>query len=416
MVSFSFPDLFAMYYVPNWVSQGKINVYKLVEIKKDVCPWLSATWPPLYYYTIGAYLWLIKSLGLLENTLFTSSVCPVWSLILNHKFLFWAKFHFLILHFASAWVFSLLFKKRRDLWFVVWYANPVSIFVSFIEGQFEIIPTFFLLLFLYFVRTKRELLAFLALGLGGAYKHFPFLLAIPAIIILAKSLSQIFAFTAVMIVPYILTVLPVFSPEWFHSLFFSENFKMLTAGITVGGRYKISFYLLVYIFLVFKLFFEKKKERFGLLIKYMFLFSLIYFLFAFWSPQRLLFLLPSLLLVASRSKRIFRRLPLLYFFYFAYILFLYPGLFDQTLLRPLFSHIDTSITPFLYLVSFNILSSQFIQQATRIGITMVLAWFGFLTLKGSLNDKIWIDKKMILLSDVSLVVYLVLVFSFTVFL
>ncbi len=76
MISFSFPDLFAMFYVPSYLTQG--NIYSLVKNKKIICPWLDATWPPLYYLTIGIYINLIRTLGLIKNQLFNINSCPVW--------------------------------------------------------------------------------------------------------------------------------------------------------------------------------------------------------------------------------------------------------------------------------------------------------------------------------------------------
>ena len=96
MISFSFPDLFAMLYVPSLISKG--NIYTIVKNNKQICLWLDATWPPLYYLTMGVYINLVKSLGLIRHQLFEINPCPVWDIILNKSVLFWGKLPFLFLH------------------------------------------------------------------------------------------------------------------------------------------------------------------------------------------------------------------------------------------------------------------------------------------------------------------------------
>lgn len=115
MTAFSFPDLFAMFYVPHFLFDG--NIYTWVVQHKAVCPWVSATWPPLYYYTFGTYLWLIEGLRLFPTRLIYLNTCPVFDLIDDRTFLFWAKFPFLCLHITSAWLFSRFFTKHRQYWF-----------------------------------------------------------------------------------------------------------------------------------------------------------------------------------------------------------------------------------------------------------------------------------------------------------
>lgn len=334
MISFSFPDLFAMFYVPNMIGKG--NIYSLVRLNKNICPWLDATWPPLYYLTIGSYLNFLKFFKIIPSSIFSVNQCPIWELILNKNFLFWAKLPFLILHFLSAIFFSKFFNKNRFLWFLLWLLNPIVIFITFIQGQFDIIPTFFFILALYFTYTKKPYLVFLALGIGAAYKFYPFLLVPVFILYFSRDIKKQAIYILLSIAPYLLTALPFFNKDYLSFLAFSENYKMLQQGLQVGPI-KLSYYLITYIVLLLIVFINKKIS-FSKLIQYCFLFLSIYYVFTpNWFVQRALFITPILLLLSAFNKNIAKSLPFLYLAFFGYVLIFFPGLFDQNLLRPILS-------------------------------------------------------------------------------
>ncbi|MGI5826002.1 MAG: hypothetical protein ACOX50_01165 [Patescibacteria group bacterium] len=405
MVCFSFPDLFALFYVPNWLTEG--NVYSLVRVHKPDCLWLDATYPPLYYLTTGMYLKIIQFLGMLSSGIFSHNICPVMEILTNKQFLFWAKLPYLLFHFASAFVFSRFFGVKRKYWFLLWLLNPIVIFVSFIQGQFEIIPSFFLLLSLYFAKKENIYLSALFLGVGGAYKNFPFLLLIPFLIILCRRTYQKLLFIIISMLPYLLSIQLFLNKDFLSALTFSENLKMLDLGIWIGSE-KISIYIILYLVLIVFLI-KEKKYNFEILIKYGFLFYLIYFLTTFWFPQRLLFLIPFLLLVIARKGNISRFLPLLYNLFFAYTLFLFPGLFDHSLLRPIF--------PEIVEVDYSFLQLSIIKKIIFSAITGLLILFGYFMLRKD-EDRVDITKRNIVsglagLANYLLIVVLLALFSHT---
>lgn len=344
MISFSFPDLFAMLYVPSLLTKG--NIYSIVRSSKNFCPWLDATWPPLYYLTMGTYINLVKALGLIKNSLFVSNSCPVWEIILNKNVLFWGKLPFLLLHFFSAYIFQKIFKKNNWKWFLLWLLNPVIIFVTFVEGQFDIIPTFFLMLSLYFTYLKKPNLVFLSLGIGAAFKFYPFLLVPVFILYFSKDIKKQVIYFLLSVTPYLLTIIPFYNKDYISFLAFSENYKMLQQGLQIGP-FKLSFYLVAYLSLLL-IFFMDKKINFPKFVQYCFLFLSIYYVFTpGWFVQRALFIMPALLLFSAFNKKVARSLPFLYLSFFGYVLIFFPGLFDQSLLRPILSikNFDYSVWP-----------------------------------------------------------------------
>lgn len=394
MTSFSFPDLFNMAYTSNFLGKG--NFYSLVKGKKLNCVWLDATYPPLYFFTTGLYLKIVQFLNLLPKNLFKDN-CPVWEIILNRQFLFWFKIPNLFFIFLSGWLFSKFFKKDKEKWFWLFITNPVVIFISLIQGQYEIIPTFFLLLAIFFAQKKEKTLSFFFLGIAGAYKNFPFLLIFPFYFFLVKNFWEIIYLTIILISSYLAALIPVFNSDYLsNSLMFSENFKMFDFGINIGGE-KISFYLVFYTIIFLMMIKEKVKDS-DTFIKYIFLFSLIYFLTSFWFVQRLLFLIPSLILISSKRKNIFDLLPILYVFYFLYALFLYPGLFDHTLLRPLFGNlkpIDYQSLPQISLIKLICYSL----------IWGLLFWLGYLSQKKE-EKNVFLSKSIIFFNFFPLIGYL----------
>lgn len=394
MTFFSFPDLFAMFYVPHFTFNE--NIYAWTANHKAICPWVSATWPPLYYYTIGLYLKIIESLKIFPTYLININSCPVFDLINDRIFLFFAKLPFLILHIASAWIFAQFFQKKKTLWFLFWLLNPIAIFINFMEGQFDSIPIFFLLLTFYFAIIKNNPYASaIALGIGGAYKHYPFLLLLPFCVILVKTLKSRIIFLVMAIIPYLLTIIPSFNADFLQSLTFSENQKMLEAGISIGEIH-VSFYIVLYMLLLFKLFSEKNKNK-DLLIPYSFLFSAIYFITSFWFVQRFLFLLPSLLLLARTRTNIFKLLPIISIMFFFYTFFMFPGLFDHSLFRPIF--------PLIHNVDYLKLPINIIQAFIYSIFTSLFLWMMYLGIRTSNKKEQIINNKIIILNVFPAVVY-----------
>ena len=240
------------------------------------------------------------------------------------------------------------------------------------EGQFDSIPTFFLLLGLFFASKKPTLQNIiycgLALGIGGAVKHYPFLLLLPFLIIFTQRTRDRVVFLVTAILPYVICIPGSFNQDFIQSLTFGENYKMFESGIMIGDI-KISFYLCLYVILSLQLLFEKNKTL-DTLIKYCFLFTSIYFITSFWFVQRILFLMPPLLLLAGTRKKIMVSLPVLYVAYFIYAFFLFPGLFDHTLLRPIFPRVQ----PITYELFFPLLTIKTYIFSGMVGLIIWLIY------------------------------------------
>ncbi len=182
--------------------------------------------------------------------------------------------------------------------------------------------------------------SFLSLGFGGAFKHFPFLFLPVFLIFLPKNklknLETLGSYISLTALPYLFAAIPFIhnSDMTEFMLNFSENTKML--GLTIQlGEQQVSVYLAAFLIIMLNAWFFSKKNFFNL-IKTCFLISLIYFLTSHWYVQRLLYLLPFLLILALNIPKVFKLLPWLNLSYFAYVLVGFPEIFDYTLTRPVF--------------------------------------------------------------------------------
>lgn len=330
MINFTFPDLFSMIFTPSLLFSGS-NVYSAAKVYKTSCAWLDYTYPPLYYIFYGTYINVLKLFQFIPANIFNQN-CPVFELINNRVILFWAKLPFLIAHLLTGLIFSKFFgSKKRFSTFLLWVLNPIAIFVSFMQGQYDILAVLFLMISLLDIKNKKYNRAFLLLGVGGALKHYPFLLLIPFLIYSVKNIKQLLKYITLSLIPYAISLVFLYSEDFLYVLKFSENTKMLSWSINIMDM-NISIYLVLFSLLSIFMFLNKKLT-FHIFIKYIFLYTLLYFLTTKWFPQRILFILPSFLLLLSKNRNLKKLSIMLSASFFGYVLIIFHPLFERNLIR-----------------------------------------------------------------------------------
>lgn len=144
--------------------------------------------------------------------------------------------------------------RRKTL--LLWMINLVTLWATAAVGQVDIMPTLFVVLSLVLLQKQKNLLAALSLGVGGAIKSFPFLLA-PFLIFTAKSWAEKVKMAGIMIVPLTLSVLPYLGSANFRheALFAPQLDKMLYAKLPLSGGEAliISVVLLLALYLIYLL-------------------------------------------------------------------------------------------------------------------------------------------------------------------
>lgn len=167
---------------------------------------------------------------LTSNTAFTPPTFQVFSLLQPgiNTFLFIAKIPYLLfdlmlglllMHFTDEGEKSVMVYK-------FWLLNPISIFVSYVMGQFDIVPLFFMMLALYLFKKGKVWCAALSLGIASAFKMFSLLL-LPFLILffskeggnLTEKTKKVLLLCMVTLIPLILVLVALFfTPQYYESV------------------------------------------------------------------------------------------------------------------------------------------------------------------------------------------------------
>ncbi|MCS7143049.1 MAG: hypothetical protein NZ920_04565 [Aigarchaeota archaeon] len=143
---------------------GDINVYGVEEI--EGFPWGFYSYPPVWLYWIALVKYLTSALGLSINYFALLVKVPIIAADLCIGALMFAMTKRLNINQTSGLLIS-----------AAYLLNPVSVFISGVWGMFDSVAAALALLGLYLLINNRFTLAPVCLGIGGAVKLFPFLLA-----------------------------------------------------------------------------------------------------------------------------------------------------------------------------------------------------------------------------------------------
>lgn len=267
------PDIEALNAGARLISQGSIlDLYEYSSEK------VIFNYPPLIYWFLGFANFLIgDNLALLK--------------------LFYLPFD-LALGFL---LFKIVDVKKSTLALGIWVFNPVNLYATYMMGQFDIIPTFFSVLSIYFALRNKLNWAALALGFGIAFKLYPLFLVFP-LIILGKGIWTKVKLLCLVSLPYVPSVLPYLSSAGFrsHALLANQSSKSLYANIPVSGGESILLFPAFLLF--FYLFLWNRTEYSASLWKVYLIPLLLFFIFTHYHPQWLIWVTPFLVLDLINEK------------------------------------------------------------------------------------------------------------------
>lgn len=263
------PDLWAVVFSQYLaVFKGVANIYDYLSTLGPGSPIVQNygqnffTYPPLAYFTFGLFGLILRPLyhpdfmnGLVVNLPHVLSDGRLfWHL-------FWFKFPFLIFDLGCLWLLTKFFDEEKKKWlvFILWLFNPLAFYTSFMIGQFDIIPVFWILLSLLLAKQKKINWAAFCLGIGGAYKMFP-LFFLPFLAVSeGKNLWQKGKLFLVGLAPYLTTILPFLGSASFRQnvLFSNQSQKILFTKINVSGAEYLSLFVVFYFGLLLLTCFKK---------------------------------------------------------------------------------------------------------------------------------------------------------------
>jgi len=282
---------------------GQLNIYDFLAKLPATHPLIQHynfldlfIYPPITYYTFGIFRFLVKPFA-------DPNYIPwVWSNLSSfysnkelylHLFLF--KLPYLFFDVWLAFILSGLFKNEgsKKSVFKLWMLNPVTIYATFMMGQFDLLPAFFTMLAVYFLAKGRNAWAMISLGIGASYKMYPLFFVIPAAFIAGKSFWEKIKLIALGFAPYVLFTLPFISSPAFREmvLFNAKDQKMLYLIFKVTGAEGIYPFIIGLIVIFFVSYFDNKKRN----ISYYFLaILLLFYSVTSYHPQWFLWVAPLL--------------------------------------------------------------------------------------------------------------------------
>lgn len=213
------------------------------------------------------------------------------------------KLPYLAFDLAVGFILMRLFAgtKEKLLAYGFWMFNPVNIYTTYMIGQFDIIPVFFVCLSLLFAKLAQPFRAALSLGFGIAFKIFPLFLLLP-LAISQKSWVSRFWIIILGFLPYFVFILPYIWSTGFRNqaLFASQTDKGFYAQILVSGGESIFLFPATLIFLLYIFFFKGIKMD-SIWQKFM-LILFLFFIFTHFHAQWFLWLTPFLIIDLIYSK------------------------------------------------------------------------------------------------------------------
>lgn len=291
-------------------------------------------YPPAGYLFHGLFNFLFSNvLGISQINQFILDIPSNYGDFQFSIHLLLLKIPYLVFDLLTGWVLYKLFdsRKKATLALILWLFNPINLYVSYMMADFDIIPTFFTILSIYFIVKNRLNLSALSLGFGIAFKLFPLFLVIP-LLILGKNFKEKARLVIIAILPYILSIMPYIPSHNFrtNALFANQSSKSLYAVLPVSGGESIIY------FLVFLLFFYLLIWGYKLLIsqsrvieiwKLYLIPLLLFFIFTHYHPQWLIWITPILImeLVELRFKNLLSQI-LIYLSWFGSLFFFDPSL------------------------------------------------------------------------------------------
>lgn len=303
---FFHPDIKTILYNSHFLSFGVWNIYDYLSQHPQEAHLGPFVYPPLAYFLFGLLYQLEK--------IFAGSGFREWLSMGNEAVLVTNLFRYLFVIKLPLFLFEFLVgfllirliqdQKQKKIALILWFFNPVNIYVVCLMGQFDVIPAFLSILSIYLVFLNQWGWAAFVLGFGGALKTYP-LLFLPFLIIASRKrwIEQL-GLLLIGLSPYIVTVLPFLgSKPFLESVLISGlSQRMFLLGLPIGFGEQI-LVVLFGLVMLFLFFVDSKKDRKSNLLGNFLAIILIILGGSHFHPQWFIWALPFLaILVASNKK------------------------------------------------------------------------------------------------------------------
>lgn len=206
------PVLFFIMAIPNFIFVNLFHASSLVKILETSSTMMGGSLNTIDY--INAF----SKLGLFKNLFLMKVPYLIFDFLIG----------VLLLRLAIS-------KKSAMTVYAFWMLNIVVLQSVYAVGGAYLIPTLFIVLSYYFAVNKRPYLSIISLSLGGATMLLPYILILPACLLLGKNWKErfLFIFTAV------LCAIVVYLPFYLHSGNQVFRFLVLFERVQYGGLLRL---------------------------------------------------------------------------------------------------------------------------------------------------------------------------------
>lgn len=251
-------------------------------------------YPPLAYIFPSVFMALLKPFYNFESLqTFITGMDRLFGTpeILRINFLL--KVPLLVADLVFAFALLKLLGEKGKSAFKIWLFNPLTLYASFMMGQFDLLPTALVALSIICAVKDKKVLSVLLLGIGGAFKMFPLMFLPINILLMEKDFLKRIKLAIIGVLPYLAFVAPyaLMSPMYRQAaLLTHQTDKMLYMKLNLSGAEYLSVFLLGYFLILF--FAAKKEFNVSFAWKFGFAFMLLFFSVTHYHPQWLLWLTP----------------------------------------------------------------------------------------------------------------------------
>jgi len=312
MPYFYHPDMKSQYFHFQYLAKGHFNIYQYISDNKSNLPYRDTfNYLPLTYLTFGTISAILTTLLPSDYATWIND----WSADQNKYanfpyFLLILKIPYLIFDILIGY---LLYKISRSIFiFKLWIFNPLSFYLIYILGNFDVLPAFLTILSLYLLNSKPKY-SFLIFGLAIALKLYPLIFLPFYMLTVTRKPLQIIKYSFLALLPIIITILPFASNSTFWSSFLGSG---LTQKILELKYLGFSVYPIIYFIILIFALFSKKLD----LPKYIFYLFLLFISTVHFHPQWLLWFLPFIFLLKHKFTKDVLLLLLLQVLIIIYIL------------------------------------------------------------------------------------------------
>ena len=313
MPFFYHPDMKSQNFHFQYLSAGVVNIYQfLIDNKKHLPNTDTFNYLPLTYYTFGSIQYVMRPLMPPGFSRWINDWGPYQNNYQNLPYyLLILKIPYLILDLGIAYL--LLKSSNSKKLYIYWLFNPVSFYLIYIQGNFDILPVFLTLLS-YYLLTKKTYLSFFIFGLAIALKLYP-LIFLPFFLFTAsKKIKDLIINSIIALTPLTISIIPFTTNHAFWQSFFGSG---LTQTIIESRFCNIPIFPIIYIIILIKFYFSKSVD----LSQSIFYLFLLFVSLVNFHPQWLLWFYPFLLLqpkfLSAKNQYI---LALIFIFIAIYIL------------------------------------------------------------------------------------------------